>query len=323
MCKNDFYIPNHIQKLRKWREFRDIKIPCRRCIFCRIDKSEWYVDAGNYEHNKYGTATFATLTYDPINLVRAKRQRYLEDGEIRYTCSYEDGVKFVDRLRKHIKNKGQHSKALRQDFKYIMATEYGEQDNLPHIHIILFGIDNLVGHKLIEKKWSWGFVDVKPLLAGGIRYVAEYIMKAKFGDEAKEEFDRWGLEQPRVKHSKGYGQGLIEDNLSEIIKNNGKYVGHNGKLRPIPQYYKEKFNIRTGQNDTELKKKYKSNGIAYTKENIAIWEKKWAEISYKNAVEKMRQQGKGVLEEHKYEGWKIQELAEKALQEEWDDEIPF
>lgn len=325
MCHKDFFIPNHIKKLRKYEEFKSIRVPCRRCLFCRIDKSNWLQDAGNYEWNKYGTASFLTLTYDPTSLIKLKRQRYLEDGEIRYTCRYKDGVEFLDKIKKHIIRKNLNSKTLNKDFKYIMATEYGEEDNLPHIHIIAFGLDFLIAHKLFQDKWEYGFIKCLPLLNGGIRYVTDYIMKEKFGKDAEEAFEKWGLEQPKVKHSKGLGEGLIKENIDFILKNNGQYKGKNGTLRPIPQYYKEKYNINTHKNTKKIINKFKMHGIEINANNIAIWEKKFEEMAYKRNVEKMRANGKGIAEDYKTNQTELERMADDIMAIWTDDgeKVPF
>lgn len=323
MCQNDFYIINPIQKKRRWKETKFLKIACRRCLFCRIDKTTWIQDAGNWEWNHYGTASFATLTYDPINLVKMKRQRYLEDGEIRYTCRYQDGVEWIDRVRKHIINHGLNSKTLNRNFKYLMATEYGEQDQLPHIHAILFGIDFKIGAKLLDEKWGHGFIDVKPLLNGGIRYVSEYIMQEKFGKDAEETFDRWGLEQPKVKHSKGYGGGLIKEQLEFIKEHNGQYMSSKGILRPIPQYYKEKYNLPTHTEAKKLIKQYEMHNIKPTQENLAKWGDIWRKMRYAEEINKMRNNGHGITEEQQARNWQIDEMATRALNLDDGDIIPF
>ena len=112
---------------------------------------------------------FITLTYSPENLP--------PDGSLRKG----DFQKFMKRLRKQYKHK----------IRYYHCGEYGDKNNRPHYHAILFGhnfddwvylFDSPSGEPIytspsLEKIWKKGFVTVGTVTFESAGYVARYCMK--------------------------------------------------------------------------------------------------------------------------------------------------
>lgn len=113
---------------------------------------------------------FVTLTYDEDSVPIAP------DGQP--TLLPAHGVSFRKRLRTHL---GQSS----SEFRFFFVGEYGDRTQRPHYHMIGFGLpiwDSKKGafqdvSKLIEDKWSQGFVQVEPVTEQRMAYVAHYCTK--------------------------------------------------------------------------------------------------------------------------------------------------
>lgn len=73
--------------------------------------------------------------------------------------------------------------------KFYGCGEYGELDQRPHYHLILFGWKP--GDEIISKIWPFGFVSVKEYLGETTgNYVAGYVQKKLYGDDAIEYIKR-------------------------------------------------------------------------------------------------------------------------------------
>lgn len=100
---------------------QEIKIPCGRCIGCRLEKSRQWAARCVFEATKHKDNCFITLTYSDENLPFGKS---LDPYHLE---------KFWKRLRKKL---GPDHK-----IKYFAAGEYGETTKRPHYHAIVFGWD--------------------------------------------------------------------------------------------------------------------------------------------------------------------------------------
>jgi len=152
-----------------------------------------------------------------------------------------------------------------------MCGEYGEKNNRPHYHAIIFGHDFTdrvfygtapSGHDLfmsptLEKIWKQGFVQVGDVTYESAAYVARYIMKKVTG-KAQEQIDPDTGLKPYERYNDFTGE--IHQVLPEYTNmsrggTNGNgiaynwvtryhrdcypkdYVHVNGKPRKIPRYY--------------------------------------------------------------------------------------
>lgn len=173
------------------RMYRDFDtIPCGRCIGCRLQKSKNWADRAVLELQYHDSNLFLTLTYDEDHVPES----YLGDtetGEItctNFTLDKKDLQDFWKRLRDHYGK-----------LRYLACGEYGSLTKRPHYHAIVFGlkVDDLVFYKrnelgdilwtseTLNKIWKKGFVIIGEATWQSIAYVARYVTKKKYGDEAE------------------------------------------------------------------------------------------------------------------------------------------
>ena len=221
-------------------------VPCGYCVCCRRDKQNYLCDRAEYEYCKRLTASFVTITYDDIHLVdRCAVHDYDgslifdDDNHMRATLNYDDVRRFIHKIREFIKYHKEIQNVLcQEDFSYMYCMEYGDCFQRPHAHILFFGLDFAYCKKLIFEQWKYGFIDVLPLLDGGIRYVTKYMDKMEKGELAWLKYDCKGMKRPKLCTSIGFGQGLLWDNAGDIVDNFYTYKVKHNKRRPISAYWK-------------------------------------------------------------------------------------
>ena len=226
------------------------QIPCGQCIGCRMQRSQEWAMRCVHEASLHSENCFITLTYNPENLP--------PDGGLRK----KHFQKFMRRLRAHLKPK---------KIKFYMCGEYGEKNNRPHYHAIIFGHDftdrvfygtapsgyDLYMSPTLEKIWTHGFVQVGDVTFESAAYVARYIMKKVTG-KAQEQIDPETGLKPYERYNSFTGE--IHQVLPEYTNmsrggSNGTGIAHNwitryhrdcfpkdyvhvnGKPRKIPRYY--------------------------------------------------------------------------------------
>ncbi len=141
-------------------------VPCGRCLGCRATQArDWSVRI-MHERECHDSAWFLTLTYDD--------ERIPENGSL---CA-QDLQKFF--------------KAVRRDEKvsYYACGEYGERNERPHYHAVLFGADFLDKYShlnrrgrdvwrspALESYWDHGISEFGTVTAASAAYVAGYVRK--------------------------------------------------------------------------------------------------------------------------------------------------
>lgn len=275
-CANPFTTYHDYTLSSGYKITKYYDVPCGYCLNCRKDKQNYYIDRANYEYCKRITASFVTFTYDDINLidrcaVHDDNGRLIYDvannGDkvLRATLNYTDLTNFIQNIRKYIQNHPKIQNIMCQpDFSYLYCGEYGDSWNRCHFHILFFGLDFAYCKKLIFEQWKYGFIDVLPLLDGGIRYVTKYMDKQTFGYLAEEQFDNKGLARPKIRMSQGFGKGLFLDNLDDIVKHDFTYPIAKGNRRPCSQYWKSLYTGNRQSKDTTKTHRYKLQCINRT-----------------------------------------------------------
>lgn len=229
---------------------KEYDVPCGYCLNCRRDYQNYIIDRANFEYCKRLSASFVTVTYDDIHLISNCAVSdydgslifdYNNKGEktVRTSLNYKDFTKFIDNVRHYVVNHPEIQNILCQpDFSYLYCGEYGDCFGRCHAHFLFFGLDFAYCKKIFMEKWKNGFIDVLPVLDGGIRYVCKYMDKFEKGILAELKYDFKGIARPKLRMSKGFGQGLLWNNAEKIIKNNYCYEGKYKQLRPISAYWK-------------------------------------------------------------------------------------
>lgn len=177
-CQNSILIKNTAEN-RYTKE--NIYVPCGKCPICVSNRAnDWAVRLSHQD--KYSSSSyFVTLTYalPPLS----------KNGHA--TISKSHFQDFMKRLRKAEANDGNKEKLV-----YYAAAEYGETNERPHYHMIIFNLKNT--HNVL-KSWTLngkviGMVDVQqPKSVASFKYTAGYIGKKIgipqfIGDDRTKEF---------------------------------------------------------------------------------------------------------------------------------------
>ncbi len=219
---------------------KEIYVPCKHCVACRVNKtSEWTLRI-MMELKNWDSARFITLTYRPGTTPADK------------TLVKDDLSDFFKALRQNLNGR---------KIRYFACGEYGERENdptdwekgkRPHYHAIVFGLtDSLEDRKAVfnawgrsddfqwfGKDWRKSCGDVTPDSA---RYVAGYCQKKLNGKLGEEEYLKTNRIPPFQHQSKQLGEDYFLSNI-EQYKQDG-FILFNGKRHSIPETWKRKFNI--------------------------------------------------------------------------------
>ena len=169
-----------------------------------------------------------TLTYDP--------QCLPADGSL----VHRDFQLFAKRLRE-----------VTGPFKRYMCGEYGDKNDRPHYHAILFGVDfddrryytkNKNGDILytsqkLDDLWRLGDCIIGDVAMQSCRYVAGYIQKKIYGEKAADHY--MGRKPEYAFGSNGLGLEYLRKFGYQFIEN-GHIILDGSKFR-VPRYYLEKY----------------------------------------------------------------------------------
>lgn len=243
------------------------QLPCGQCIGCRLNRSKEWALRCVHEASCHEENCFITLTYNAENIP--------PDGGLRKNHVQ----KYFKRLRKRISPR---------KVKYYYCGEYGDKNNRPHYHILLFGYNypdwillpqkSPSGHDLftspqLEKDWGHGFVQIGDVSFESAAYVARYIMKKVNGRAADQIDEKTGL-KPYERFNDFTGE--IHEVLPEYTDmsrggRSGRGIGHewitrysgdcypkdfvtiDGIKRSIPRYYDEQLKRESPDMYDELK----------------------------------------------------------------------
>lgn len=194
-------------------EKRYIKVPCGKCMQCRIErKREWKVRL-MLESTYYKENSFVTLTYNDDNISNS------------YSLVRKDLQDFIKRYRYYEPKK----------FKYYAVGEYGEETGRPHYHLIMLGTRN---EEALTKAWTKGFTEIGPVNPITIQYVTGYVTKKLYGDMAEQ---YGGRVPPFVNCSQGIGLSYLKQFEEQIRKD--MHINILGYDYGLPRYFKKKLGL--------------------------------------------------------------------------------
>lgn len=219
------------------------KIPCGRCIGCRLEYSRQWAVRCVHESKMHINNSFLTLTYNDENLTW---------GNERPTLYPPDLQLFMKRLRKQ----------TGEGVKFFACGEYGEKNQRPHYHMCLFGHD--FEDKVIYSKrkgitnyesetlnriWGNGTCIIGDVNFETSAYVARYIMEKKTGPKA-EYYEREKIipEFVRMSRRPGIGASWYEKNKGDVYPHDYLIIRNGIKCKPV-KYYNEKYSL---SNPTEM-----------------------------------------------------------------------
>ena len=151
-------------------------VPCGNCIGCRIDRSRAWAIRCVHEAQTHENNCFITLTYNDKNIPSGGGLRPIHLQN------------FFKELRRKYSSK---------TIRYFACGEYGDENQRPHYHACLFGLDfddklvhsttngvPLHRSPTLEKLWRKGYSTVGNVTWESAGYVARYIMKKITGEQS-------------------------------------------------------------------------------------------------------------------------------------------
>lgn len=261
---------------KRWRDSpafegqQGTQIPCGKCLQCRLFKaSEWSLrlmcEAKSHWRDGILHAMMLTLTYNDANL---PRRGEIIGGEL----DRRHVQLFMKRLRKHFRD---------HKIRFFGCGEYGTRGTLrAHYHIIIFGVlfDDAIqtgesesgrpvfGSKTLDTLWGMadeGRCTISELTEKSAEYVARYTLKKQGGMARDEELARPNrdtgeiiyVRRPFIFMSTGGGRkgaesagGIGYQWFREFQSDafpSGYLIDADRRKRPVPQYFKRKFNEET------------------------------------------------------------------------------
>jgi hypothetical protein len=171
-----------------------IQLPCGQCSECRLTYSRQWALRCYHESQLHEDNSFITLTYAPEHLPEdhSIHKEALQDffKKLRYELDVLYGKSPTGEYYANGNPKYRPNKPIR----YFACGEYGESNNRPHYHAIIFGFDfpdkqlhtkqndNLLfKSELLQKCWPYGFSLIGNVTFQSAAYVARYVMKKRKG----------------------------------------------------------------------------------------------------------------------------------------------
>lgn len=209
----------------KW--YTLIKIPCGRCIGCRLERSRQWASRIMCESQIHEKNSFLTLTYaeNPISLVKRDCQLFLK------------------RLRKKLDN----------EIRFYLCGEYGEQTHRPHYHCCLFGEDFsfdriefrrtpsgiLYYSQFLTDTWALGHTLIGNLDFESASYVARYCTKKITGPSAESHYAGREPEFALMSRRPGIGAPWLEKFSADVYPSDELII--RGRPTRPPRFFDQKF----------------------------------------------------------------------------------
>lgn len=232
-----------------------MKIPCGKCIGCRLDYTRSWADRLMLELSTTPgqKACFVTLTYSPENVPYCFDEENDPDhvSPVSMTLDKRDFQLFMKRLRFSFSD---------QKIRFLGCGEYGSSTLRPHYHLILFGlsVDDFSDLRLLKMNnlnqplytsdrlryiWSNGHVSIAPVSYNTCAYVARYNLKKAYGLDSKP--SEFALD-PFILMSRRPGiASQFFDLHPDCLQQSAIYVSADGQSRriSIPRYFWKKFDV--------------------------------------------------------------------------------
>lgn len=242
-----------------------MEIPCNQCTGCQLVSAHDWATRCKFELHDHrredGTtnASFVTLTFSDQGLM----SRWAEEGTRPETLSKRDWQLFAKRLRRwqDTNNRG--------SFRYLMSGEYGDENQRPHYHALVFGEDFDDSRTLISKRgdnpmwvspiltelWPYGFHSIQAVTTETIAYVCRYTLKKISGNSEKANEERikryartdWTTgecfmvepEFATMSLKPGIGSAFWNNYKTDLYPSD--YVVNKGRRGRVPKYYESKL----------------------------------------------------------------------------------
>lgn len=230
-------------------------VPCGMCMQCRIRRqsSLSFLAERELVHDVYSKglgASFVTLTYSEDSVPFCSTTTMMRASDVIssshvpdnfYTSLYKpDLQKFFKRVRRSM---DYHN--INVPFRYLASGEFGESTARPHYHIIFLGLSDVLSETVTKKNWPYGFIDVGPLGAGGIRYCTKYITKKYDSYPMYIHEKSLGVTGPFLIHSIHIGYNWINSHLNQIVDSDFTFISKGRRLL-YPKNVRDFVSRKTG-----------------------------------------------------------------------------
>lgn len=216
---------------------------------CRLEYARQWAMRLSHEKKLHEESCFLTLTYDDEHLPKD------------LSLNKRDITLFMKRLRKRYPNKR---------IRYFQCGEYGEKNNRPHHHVILFGHQFPDSNVLVEgteydlkeseelsQLWGKGFTTVGEVTFQSCSYVARYVTKKMTGEKAKDHYRGRLPEYCTMSRGGKDGVGIGGDYYEQFSRDMypSDTVVLNGKVMQPPKYYDKKLELDNPYEYVKIKAK--------------------------------------------------------------------
>lgn len=208
--------------------------PCNKCWKCRAREArEWAVRI-HHESLTHSVNSFITLTYAPEHLPAGA------------SLQKKDVQTFMKQLRK--------LKAFKnQKIRYFAAGEYGSENQRPHYHIVLFGVDfpdktywrkspkgyNIYRSSILEGAWRKGHSEIGTVTINSSKYTANYVTQKVNGQKKETHYNGRQPEFSAMSRNPPIGYNYYQQHREEIEKT--AKVDYLDKQINVPRTYARTF----------------------------------------------------------------------------------
>jgi len=235
--------------LRDGYRDRSEKVPCGRCIGCRLERSRQWAIRCVHEIQMKEDNCFLTLTYDNEHLV------YKDESEIP-TLHPRDLQLFMKRLRKEFGN----------GIRFFACGEYGGVTHRPHYHALIFGFDfkdkkyfttsgdnHLYTSDSLNRIWTHGHCIIGNATFESAAYVARYIVDKKLGQQA-EIYTELKIEPEFIRMSRrpGIGATWLQKYQSDVFPHDYVVIRDGLKCKP-PKFYSNRYELANPEQFKQIK----------------------------------------------------------------------
>ena len=255
--------------------------PCGRCPGCLLDRSRdtairCVCEAQMFEHNCFITLTVAPEYINEVfpgnSLVHRPWQLFAKDFRKKFS-----GIQgYVHPIT------GKYESNIR----FLMCGEYGSLLDRPHYHACVFNFDfedkylwtirrgvKLYRSPTLEELWPYGFSTIGDVNFQSAAYLARYVVKKCYGEEADEHY--FNPETGEIRHPeyiqfpRGFGLGALWFNkYGDGIYTQDKIVLNMGKLvaKP-PRYFDNIYDLQNPGELDNIKSERKRRACAHSEDN--------------------------------------------------------
>lgn len=216
-----------------------IKLPCGRCVGCRLEHSRRWAIRCMHEKKMHLNSSFLTLTYSDENLPLLHGPLIAQ----RQTLSLRDYTLFMKKLRDRIG----------PGLRFFGCGEYGDDLGRPHYHVLLFNYDfvdrryykdnkrgePLYTSRFLDNLWGLGNCVVGDVTFDSCAYVARYVVKKITGKMGPAHYQGRRPEFVTMSRRPGLGRTFFDKYKAEIYQSDSVVI--NGVETVPPRYYDELY----------------------------------------------------------------------------------